>query len=178
MVFPGITQVFHNERSENAFGRKISSSLTLQMSLYFNGFLFPFWLVGIVLILSVKYSHLSELYRIVLVTILIVITIIEVIRIFLGYLGNLTEKVPELAGFWLLTCLLQFPLLLFLLLNEDTKILPFERALNIVMMTFVVFEIIFGYFAIKVLTTEQVAKFQMNFERSAEDSSSSHPHTD
>ena len=34
----------------------------------------------------------------------------QVVRLYLGYLGNLGEKVPELAGFWLLTILLQLPM--------------------------------------------------------------------
>ena len=43
-------------------------------------------------------------------TVLVATTIIEITRLYLGYLGNLTEKVPELAGFWLLTVLLQLPM--------------------------------------------------------------------
>ena len=34
----------------------------------------------------------------------------QVVRLYLGYLGNLGERVPELAGFWLLTILLQLPM--------------------------------------------------------------------
>ena len=52
---------------------------------------------------------------IIIITILInIITIIiimeQVVRLYLGYLGNLGERVPELAGFWLLTILLQLPM--------------------------------------------------------------------
>ena len=70
-------------------------------------------------------------------------------------------QVPELAGSWLLTILLQFPLILFLLLNEATNILPLERAVHIVMTVFVVFEIIFGYFAIRAMVNYQVTKFHL-----------------
>lgn len=42
-------------------------------------------------------------------------------------------KVPELAGFWLLSILLQFPLILFQLFNEAILIQPLERAVHIVL---------------------------------------------
>ena len=73
---------------------------------------------------DVKYHLLNYLYKFVLVTILVAVIIIEVVRLYLGYLGNLTEKVPELAGFWLLTILLQLPLQGFLLFNTDLILVP------------------------------------------------------
>lgn len=42
-------------------------------------------------------------------------------------------KVPELAGFWLLSILLQFPLILFQLFNEAILIQPLERGVHIVL---------------------------------------------
>jgi len=70
-------------------------------------------------------------------------------------------QVPELAGFWLLTLLIQLPLILLLLFNEDALILPIERAVNIVEACFVVFEIICGYFAIRIMVNYQVTKFHL-----------------
>jgi len=76
--------------------------------------------------------------------------------------------VPELAGFWLLTLLLQTPFVLFLLLNEAMIITPLERAVTIVMAAFVLFEDVVGYFAIRAMVDSQVNKFHMqqlaNFE--------------
>ncbi|ELT93574.1 hypothetical protein CAPTEDRAFT_162118 [Capitella teleta] len=131
------------------------------MLLYFNAFYFPFWIIAIIVMLEAKYSSLSTLYQIILVAIFVVMTIIEGIRVYLGYLGNLMEKVPELAGFWLLTLLLQLPLTLFLLLNEATMITPFERAMHIVLTCFVVLEVIIGYFAIRAMVNYQVTKFHL-----------------
>ena len=76
---------------------------------------------------DVKYHLLNYLYKFVLVTILVAVIIIEVVRLYLGYLGNLTEKVPELAGFWLLTILLQLPLQGFLLFNTDLILVPIGK---------------------------------------------------
>lgn len=42
-------------------------------------------------------------------------------------------KVPELAGFWLLSILLQFPLILFQLFNEAILIQPLERGVHVVL---------------------------------------------
>jgi len=71
------------------------------------------------------------------------------------------DQVPELAGFWLLTLLLQTPLVLFLLCNESTIITPLERAVTIIMTTFIVFEDVVGYFAIRAMVNSQVNKFHL-----------------
>lgn len=84
-----------------------------------------------------------------------------IIIIIIYFLCFFVFQVPELAGFWLLTILLQFPLTLFLLLNEATLILPLERAMNIVFTIFVILEVIIGYFAIRIMVDHQVTKFHL-----------------
>eukprot|EP00090_Calanus_glacialis_P006291 TRINITY_DN14910_c1_g3_i1.p1 TRINITY_DN14910_c1_g3~~TRINITY_DN14910_c1_g3_i1.p1 ORF type:complete len:184 (+),score=41.86 TRINITY_DN14910_c1_g3_i1:80-553(+) len=125
-MFPGITSTSSTSRYKNSMesaairlGNQVVSSLPLQMVLYLNVIYFPFWLAVTMMVTTVKYHLLNYLYKFVLVTVLVAVIIIEVVRLYLGYLGNLTEKVPELAGFWLLTILLQLPLQGFLLLNTD-----------------------------------------------------------
>lgn len=68
---------------------------------------------------------------------------------------------PELAGFWLLTLLLQTPLVLILLFNEATIITPLERAVTIVMAVFILFEDVAGYFATRAMVHSQVNKFHL-----------------
>ena len=68
---------------------------------------------------------------------------------------------PELAGFWLLTLLLQSPLVLFLLFNEATIITPLERAVTIFMTAFILFEDVVSYFAIRAMVNSQVNKFHL-----------------
>ena len=79
------------------------------------------------MVMTIKYHLLNYLYKFVLVTVIVAVIIIELVRLYLGYLGNLTEKVPELAGFWLLTILLQLPLQGFLLLNTDLILVPIGK---------------------------------------------------
>ena len=106
-------------------------------------------------------------------------SVVEAIRLYLGYRGNLQEKVridiqylaprwswlllqvPEMAGFWLLTLVIQTPLVLFLLINEGAVVLPLERAVHIPLLTFLLGEIGFGFWAIRIMTKSQTAKFHL-----------------
>lgn len=72
-----------------------------------------------------------------------------------------TYQVPELAGFWILTLVLQLPLTLMLLLNESMLIMPMERAVNIIMALFVLFETVQGYRVIKSMIEQQISKFHV-----------------
>merc|ERR1711953_290234 len=119
----------------------VVSSLALQLVLYFNVVYFPFWLSVTIMVITIKYHLLNYLYKFVLVTILVAVIIIELVRLYLGYLGNLGERVPELAGFWLLTILLQLPMQAFLLFNTDLILVPVEKAAGSVMLVLVVAEI-------------------------------------
>lgn len=166
-MFPGISESYYGTKSSPKFpisklGNEIVTDLPLQMCLFFNLCYFPFWLIISIVIAYVKYDHLNYLYKFILVTILVATTVIEVTRLYLGYLGNLTEKVPELAGFWLLTVLLQFPMQGFLLMNEDLVILPMERAANCIMVIIVVIELIVGFLALRKITRHQAKKFHLH----------------
>lgn len=166
-MFPGISESYYGAKSSPKFpisklGNEIVTDLPLQMCLFFNLCYFPFWLIISIVIAYVKYDHLNYLYKFILVTILVATTVIEVTRLYLGYLGNLTEKVPELAGFWLLTVLLQFPMQGFLLMNEDLVILPMERAANCIMVIIVVIELIVGFLALRKITRHQAKKFHLH----------------
>ncbi len=74
---------------------------------------------------------------------------------------NFALQVPELAGFWLLTILLQFPLQSFLFLNEDLILLPLERAVNFIMVAMILAELWTGFFALRKITRHQAKKFHL-----------------
>ncbi|XP_075698383.1 transmembrane protein 17A-like [Rhinoderma darwinii] len=137
----------------------IVSSLPLQMSLYFNTFYFPVWWICDVLTLQLKYVLLPDHYKFILVTLLILMSVIEVIRLFLGYSGNLQEKVPELAGFWLLSILLQLPLLLFLLCDPGVEPLPLERASHGILTAFLLFQIPVSSLTLRKTTRRLAGRF-------------------
>ncbi|XP_055570814.1 transmembrane protein 17 [Falco biarmicus] len=140
---------------------EIVSSLPLQMSLYFNVYFFPFWWLSTVVMLHLKYPILSDYYKFILVTIMILASLIEVIRLYLGYMGNLQEKVPELAGFWLLSLLLQLPIILFLLFNEGLRIQPLERAVNMIFALFLTFQVIAAFVTLKRMANKLATQFRL-----------------
>ena len=71
-------------------------------------------------------------------------------------------QVPELAGFWLLTILLQLPLQGFLLFNEALIILPMERAANILMVLIILIQLVTGFIALRRITRHQAKKFHLH----------------
>ncbi|XP_078113712.1 transmembrane protein 17B [Sander vitreus] len=141
--------------------KRVLSSLHLQMSLYFNMWFFPLWWISETVMLHLKYPVLPDYYKFILVTVLILMTLIEAIRLFLGYAGNLQEKVPELAGFWLLSILLQFPLILFLLFNEAILIQPLERGVHIVLATFILTQALSGFVALRNMVRHTERQFHL-----------------
>ena len=73
-------------------------------------------------------------------------------------------QVPDLAGFWLLT-MLQAPLTLYLIANVDTIVLPLERAVNIVLLTFLLVQLFLGFRALHIMVKAQAIKFHLsNFD--------------
>ncbi|XP_003787994.1 transmembrane protein 17 [Otolemur garnettii] len=152
----------YNEGPDN----EMVSSLALQMSLYFNTYFFPLWWVSCLMMLQMKYSVLPDYYKFIVITIIILITLIEAIRLYLGYMGNLQEKVPELAGFWLLSLLLQLPLILFLLLNEGLTNLPLEKAIHIIFTIFLTFQVIAAFLTLKKMVNQLAVRFHLQeFDR-------------
>ncbi|KAM4618876.1 transmembrane protein 17B [Polymixia lowei] len=141
--------------------REVVSCLHLQMSLFFNMWFFPLWWISEVVMLHLKYPALPDYYKFILVTVLVLMTLIEVIRLYLGYAGNLQEKVPELAGFWLLSVLLQFPLIVFQLFNEAILILPLERGVHIVLALFILTQALSGFVALRQMVRHTESQFHL-----------------
>ncbi|XP_034032914.1 transmembrane protein 17B-like isoform X1 [Thalassophryne amazonica] len=141
--------------------RQVLSSLHLQMSLFFNTWFFPLWWISEIVMLQLKYPALPEYYKFIVITVLILMTLIEAIRLYLGYAGNLHEKVPELAGFLLLSSLLQFPLILFQLFNEAILIQPLERGVHIVFTLFLLTQAFLGFVALRDMVRHTESQFHL-----------------
>uniref|UniRef100_UPI00398EF71A transmembrane protein 17-like n=1 Tax=Pristiophorus japonicus TaxID=55135 RepID=UPI00398EF71A len=146
---------------DNIPANAMVSSLPLQMALYFNVFFFPFWWVSEVAMLELKYSMLPGYYQWLLLAASIILTVIECVRLSLGYMGNLQEKLPELAGFWLLSFTIQLPIILFLLTDESIIILPLERAVHSLYFTFLVFELVVAFQALRKMTNHLATRFYL-----------------
>ncbi|XP_043385703.1 transmembrane protein 17B-like [Chelonia mydas] len=142
-------------------GHEVLSSLPLQMMLFFNVFYFPFWCLSEGIMLALKYSLLPCYYQFLLVAVFLILALADGLRLYLGYIGNLQEKVPELAGFLLLSFLIQLPLLLFLLTDEHIIRLPLETAVHIIYLVFLASEITAAFFGLKVMTRQLATQFYL-----------------
>ncbi|XP_074868946.1 transmembrane protein 17B-like [Carettochelys insculpta] len=150
----GAAQIYHP-------GHEVLSSLPLQMMLCFNVFYFPFWCLSEGIMLALKYGLLPCYYQFLLAAAFLILILAEGFRLYLGYTGNLQETVPELAGFLLLSFLIQLPLLLFLLTDEHIIRLPLETAVHLIYLVFLASEITAAFFALKVMTKHLAAQFYL-----------------
>ncbi|XP_016363482.1 transmembrane protein 17A-like [Sinocyclocheilus anshuiensis] len=106
------------------------------------------------------YQDHEAYYQCLLVTGMVLISIFEVLRAVV-YIGNLKEKVPELAGFWLISFLFQLPILLFFITDEATIIRPLERAVHSLYLGFLLGELLASFLALHVMTRKLTQQFHM-----------------
>lgn len=149
---------------------EIVSSLGLQISLYFH------WRYSIIFIIFyfIKYLWIND-DNIFIPIITILWSIIEIIRIYLGYAGNLSEQVPHLFGFLFLTIFPQMILIIIILIltfntnndNNNHNYIIIDKILNIFQILFIIFQLIFGYIAIKNVINSQTLKFKLRTSQRA-----------
>uniref|UniRef100_A0A8C4XHM0 Zgc:112294 n=1 Tax=Erpetoichthys calabaricus TaxID=27687 RepID=A0A8C4XHM0_ERPCA len=154
--------LFTHNKTRDSGDRAVVSHLPLQMLLYFNVFYFPFWWLSEVLMLELKLPLLAGYYQVLIIMGMVVITSTELLRLYLGYVGNLQEKVPELATFWLLTVFFQLPLLLFFQTDEEVVILPLERAVHLIFLLFLISETVMAFLALKAVTQKLTMKYHLS----------------
>ncbi|XP_041879970.1 transmembrane protein 17B-like isoform X1 [Corvus kubaryi] len=70
-------------------------------------------------------------------------------------------KVPELAGFLLLSFLIQLPLLLFLLTDSQVIHLPLEVPMHSLFLAFLLIEIVAAFLALRTMTKQLAAQFYL-----------------
>ena len=136
-----------------------SSSLPLQMLLYFNVCFFPCWLFSLIFVLPVLALTSSNQHVILMVFAFVFKAIIEFVRLYLGYTGNLAERMPELTAFCLLTIPLSIFLLIYQLLAKMQVQLALVFAVEIIYITFLVLQTIFGILAVRIMVTAQSSRF-------------------
>ena len=140
-----------------------SSSLPLQMLLYFNVCFFPCWLFSLAFVLPVLTLATANYHVILMVFAFIFKAVIECVRLYLGYAGNLAERMPELTAFCLLTIIFQIPLSIFLLIYQLIATIEVQMSLifavEILYLTFLVLEGGFGIYAVRIMVTAQSSRF-------------------
>ncbi|XP_075289554.1 transmembrane protein 17B [Opisthocomus hoazin] len=108
-----------------------------------------------------QYHLLPQHYQVLLVTAFLILSLAEGSRLYLGYVGNLQEKVPELAAFLLLSLLIQLPILLFLLTDSHIVHLPLEVAVHSLFLAFLLAEIVAAFLTLKTMTKQLAAQFYL-----------------
>ncbi|KAM7415740.1 hypothetical protein PAMA_018007 [Pampus argenteus] len=108
-----------------------------------------------------QFCYLPGYYQALLITGMILLTLIEVVRLYLGYIGNLKEKVPELAAFWILSFMFQLPVLLFFLTDEGIIILPLERVVHSLYFLFLLGQILASFLALRTMTRKLTLLFHL-----------------
>lgn len=73
----------------------------------------------------------------------------------------LLPQVPELAGFLLLSFLIQLPLLLFLLTDSQVLLLPLELAVHSLLLAFLVAELAAAFLALRTMTKQLATQFYL-----------------
>lgn len=68
---------------------------------------------------------------------------------------------PELAGFLLLSFLIQLPLLLFLLTDSRIIRLPLETVMHSLLLAFLIAEMVAAFLALKTMTKQLAAQFYL-----------------
>ncbi|KAM3963531.1 transmembrane protein 17 [Aphomia sociella] len=127
---------------------KFQIMLRLQKCLYFNVYLYLVWLLVTAFFLYMKLDILGHLTKYLSLTVYTLIIIIESARLYLGYYGNLSCRVPELAGFLMMTILMQMPLVSFFLFNPYLLSTPTEIILHTTLWSLTVAEVVFSYLAL------------------------------
>ncbi|CAG9783642.1 unnamed protein product [Diatraea saccharalis] len=123
--------------------------LLLQKCLYFNLYVFLVWILVVSFFLFMKLSILGHLTKYLALTVFTLLIIIESTRLYLGHYGNLSCRVPELAGFLMLTTLMQMPLISFFLFNPYLLSTPTEIVLHGILWVVTIFEVVLSFLALR-----------------------------
>ncbi|XP_050305261.1 transmembrane protein 17-like isoform X2 [Anthonomus grandis grandis] len=134
------------------------------MAAYFNVTFMPIWVIVLIWFIIEKYSNFGNLVQVIIVTVTTTIVTVEATRLYLIYEGNLKDKIPELAGFWMLSVFLQLPLQGLLLLNPYFQLGVLETICQAVMFILLILQIIFGYVALKFTASQQARFFKGKHE--------------
>lgn len=122
-----------------------------------------------------EFKSMSTIFRIISLVVFIIWCVMEPLRLWFGVVGNLKEKVPQLAAFFLLNVFPQVPCLVFLGFVQPKR-LPFERIASVVQLVLVALSALVGFVATRRLIRHQTEQFYLNrFASTTVASSTSQP---
>ena len=139
----------------------ICSHLGLQMLIYYHLWFDCVWFSMHVALWmwksdgNMEYDHA---FRMISPTVLALWTITEPPRLLFGYIGNLKEKVPQLASFVLVTLILSAPCAAYFLFFDQNK-LTLDWALHAIQFAYTFAELLLGRHALSLLIQAQRDRF-------------------
>ncbi|XP_063705740.1 transmembrane protein 17-like [Culicoides brevitarsis] len=150
------------EQKSGYYDKPYNPSLSLQILLFLNVYCAPMWFIAAILSLYYEFDYLSTIHKTLSILSLLLITPIECLRLYLGYSGNLKDKIPDFAGFWILSTFLQFPMQLYLSISAP-QIQKFLLAwcMEVITTALLALEIVIAFFAIKGRSKERAEQFHL-----------------
>eukprot|EP00392_Amoebophrya_sp_AT5.2_P009603 g9631.t1 len=161
---------------EDIYHREVSTSLNLQLLLYF-GFWFKVFFALTLLAAAWYKSRWIEKVPLAIAVLLLefaFVFLLEPFRYFLGYRGNLSENVPHLFLFLILTVFPGILIEIFLLIAPDVLpelgadaechprcVLSLEKALVYVDVVFLCLQFLFGVGALRALIAKNTTEFYL-----------------
>merc|ERR1711991_1160509 len=109
------------------------------MVLHYSGLFSGVWGILTACVLSWKWDNLdiAPVFQYITLVVFIIWAVVEPLRLWFGFVGNLKEKVPQLAAFFLLNIFPQSIVLAYMAFIQPKR-LPFERIANTIQLAFVV----------------------------------------
>jgi len=154
---------------------QVASSTTLQMMLYFN----LFYAIVFAVLSQAMYAWKVSIWSPPLICELVTPMIfylwvfIEATRLGLGYFGNLSERVPWLVAFWMLTLFPQPLIQMYFFVVQDAAgwfVTPMEVVLSLIFEMLYVMELAVAYRTSKRLVAKAAADFHLQPLDSADES--------
>ena len=140
---------------------EVRASVTIAALIYYNALYSGFYFVILVTLASAKlrdFRFRSSMQELLLMPAVVIWALCEIPRFYLGYVGNLSERVPAMSAFLLITVFPTLPCVAFFALGQEFTY-PFDAAGGCVMLALLLSELALGYFALKRLITRQTAQF-------------------
>eukprot|EP00474_Spongospora_subterranea_P011726 CRZ12184.1 hypothetical protein [Spongospora subterranea] len=166
-ALPGVPVPSHHPPKQLYLERQMSSSLSLQILLYYNVWYSGLYAVVNILITSFKISkYKDDQFVSVLTPILLGIwCLVEPCRLALAYAGNLQERIQHLAAFFFLTLFPQAFLVVYVLAIQK-HVLTGETTSASIQIGFLVAELIIGYHTIQYIVKIQATRFRLDYGNS------------
>lgn len=131
------------------------SNLSLQVTLHFNVL---FSLLYTILVGACSMSKVLYYNKKVSISSISVWVVFESVRLYYGISGNMTENVPELSAYLLITVFPQIPFTLYFAYIQPV-LFPADPALGTLMLLLLLFQIYWGFITTRRLIRNQTAQF-------------------